>query len=41
MLGALGFLIGEAASVTKAINDSKAARRQLVEMLQHHDHAME
>jgi len=29
MLGALGFLIGGAASVAKAVNDSKAARRQL------------
>ncbi|KYN12120.1 hypothetical protein ALC57_15713 [Trachymyrmex cornetzi] len=40
MLGALGSLIGGAASVAKAVNDSKAARRQLEE-LQRHDHAME
>jgi len=36
MLGALGSLIG----VAKAVNDSKAMRRQLEE-LQRHDHAME
>jgi len=40
MLGALGSLIGGAASVAKAVNDSKAMRRQLEE-LQRHDHAME
>ena len=40
MLGALGSLIGGAASVAKAVNDSKAARRQLEE-LQRHDRAME
>ncbi|KYM98520.1 hypothetical protein ALC62_10769, partial [Cyphomyrmex costatus] len=40
MLGALGFLIGGAAGVAKAVNDSKAARRQLEE-LQRHDRAME
>ncbi|KYN33873.1 hypothetical protein ALC56_11845, partial [Trachymyrmex septentrionalis] len=39
MLGALGSLIGGAASVAKAVNDNKAARRQLEE-LQRHD-AME
>jgi len=39
-LGALGFLIGGAASVAKAVNDSKATRRQLEE-LQRHDRAME
>ena len=39
MLGALGSLIG-AASVAKAVNDSKAARRQLKE-LQRHDRAIE
>jgi len=40
MLGALGSLIGGAASVVKAVNDSKAARRQLEE-LQRHNRAME
>jgi len=40
ILGALGSLIGGAASVAKAVNDSKAARRQLEE-LQRHDRAME
>ena len=40
MLGALGSLIGGAASVAKAVNDNKAARRQLEE-LQRHDRAME
>ena len=29
MLGALGSLIGEAASVAKAVSDRKAARRQM------------
>jgi len=40
MLGALGSLIGGAASVTKAVNNSKAVRRQLEE-LQRHDRVME
>jgi len=40
MLGALGSLIGGTASVAKAVNDSKAMRRQL-EKLQRHDRAME
>ena len=40
MLNALGSLIGGAASVAKAVNNSKAARRQLEE-LQRHDRAME
>ena len=40
MLGALESLIGGTASMTKAINDSKAARHQLEE-LQRHDRAME
>ncbi|KYQ59977.1 hypothetical protein ALC60_00983, partial [Trachymyrmex zeteki] len=40
MLGALGSLIGGAVGVAKAVNDSKAARRQLEE-LQRHDRAME
>ncbi|KYN21906.1 hypothetical protein ALC57_05712 [Trachymyrmex cornetzi] len=40
MLGALGSLIGGASSVAKAVNDNKAARRQLEE-LQRHDRAME
>ncbi|EGI67313.1 hypothetical protein G5I_04096 [Acromyrmex echinatior] len=40
MLGALGSLIGGAASVAKAVNDSIAARRQLEE-LQRHDRVME
>jgi len=40
IMGALGSLIGGAASVAKAINDTKAALRQLEE-LQHHDRAME
>ena len=40
MLGALGSLIGGAAGVAKAMNDGKAARRQLEE-LQRHNRAME
>jgi hypothetical protein len=40
MLGAFGSLIGGAAGVAKAVNDSKAARRQLEE-LQRHNRAME
>lgn len=40
MLGALGSLIGGAASVAKAVGDRKAARRQLEE-LQRHNRAME
>ena len=40
MLGVLGSLIGGATSVAKAVNDNKAARRQLEE-LQRHDRAME
>ncbi|KYN18875.1 hypothetical protein ALC57_08805, partial [Trachymyrmex cornetzi] len=40
MLSALGSLIRGVASVAKAVNDSKAARRQLEE-LQRHDRAME
>lgn len=40
MLGALGSLIGGAAGVAKAVNDSKAARRQLEE-LQRHNRAIE
>lgn len=40
MLGALGSLIGGAAGVAKAVNDGKAARRQLEE-LQRHNRAME
>ena len=40
ILGALGSLIDGAASVAKAVNDSKAARCQLEE-LQRHDRAME
>ncbi|KYN30172.1 hypothetical protein ALC57_00368 [Trachymyrmex cornetzi] len=40
MLAALGSLIGGAAGVAKAMNDSKAARRQLEE-LQRHDRSME
>ena len=39
MLGALGSLIGGAASVVKAVNDSKAMRQ--LEELQRHDRAME
>ncbi|KAL6260796.1 hypothetical protein P5V15_008322 [Pogonomyrmex californicus] len=39
ILSALGFLIGEAASVAKAINDKKVARHQL-EKLQGHNRAM-
>jgi Phospholipase A2-like domain len=35
MLGALGSLIGGAAGVAKAVNDRKAAQRQLQEMLRH------
>jgi len=38
-LGALGFLIGGAASVAKAVNDSKVKRQ--LEELQRHDRAME
>ncbi|KAL6258148.1 hypothetical protein P5V15_010071 [Pogonomyrmex californicus] len=40
MLGALGSLIGGAASVAKAVNDRKVTRRQLEE-LQRHNRAME
>src|SRR5436190_15175041 len=40
LLGVLGSLAGGAAGVTKAINDSKAAQRQLEEM-QRHNRAME
>ncbi|KYN15990.1 hypothetical protein ALC57_11769 [Trachymyrmex cornetzi] len=40
MLGALGSLTGGAASVAKAVNNSKAVRRQR-ENLQRHDRAME
>lgn len=40
MLGALGSLIGGAAGVAKAVNDGKAARRQLEE-LQRHNRAIE
>ncbi|KAL6257852.1 hypothetical protein P5V15_011449 [Pogonomyrmex californicus] len=40
MLGALGSLIDGAASVAKAVNDRKVARRQLEE-LQRHNRAME
>ena len=40
ILGALGSLISEAASMAKVVNDIKTARRQL-EGLQSHDHAME
>jgi len=40
MLGALGSLIDGAASVVKAVNDSKVTRLQLDE-LQRHDRAME
>ncbi|KYN03347.1 hypothetical protein ALC62_05812 [Cyphomyrmex costatus] len=40
VLGALGSLIGGAASVAKAVSDRKAARRQLEE-LQRHNRAME
>ena len=40
MLDALVSLIGGAASVTKAVNDSKATRRQLEE-LQRHDREIE
>jgi len=40
MLGALGSLIGGAAGVAKAVNDRKAAQRQLQEMLRH-NRAME
>ncbi|KAL6259406.1 hypothetical protein P5V15_009327 [Pogonomyrmex californicus] len=40
MLGALGSLIGGAASVAKAVNDKKVARHQLKE-LQRHNRAME
>ena len=35
MLGALGSLIGGAAGVAKAVNDGKAARRQLEELQRH------
>jgi len=40
MLGALGSLIGEAAGVAKAVNNNKAAQRQLEELL-HHNRAVE
>ena len=40
ILGALGSMIGGAAGVAKAVNDSKVARRALEE-LQRHNHAME
>ncbi|KAM0731206.1 hypothetical protein ACS0PU_002266 [Formica fusca] len=40
LLGALGSLAGGAAGIVKAVNDRKAARRQLEE-LQRHDRAME
>ena len=40
VLGALGSLIGGAAGVAKAVNDRKAAQRQLQEMLRH-NRAME
>ncbi|KAL6445442.1 hypothetical protein ACFW04_000784 [Cataglyphis niger] len=40
ILGALGSLIGGAAGVAKAVNDSKTARHQLEE-LQRHNRAME
>ena len=40
LLGALGSMIGGAASVAKAVNDSKVARSQLEE-LQRHNHTME
>ena len=40
MLGALGSWIGKVASVVKAVNDSKVARRQFEE-LQRYDRAME
>ncbi|XP_077282380.1 uncharacterized protein LOC143908564 [Temnothorax americanus] len=40
LLGVLGLLVGGAAGVAKAVNDNKAARRQLEEM-QRHNRAME
>jgi len=40
ILGALGSLIGGAAGVAKAVNDNKAAQRQLEELLRH-NRAME
>ncbi|XP_077258538.1 uncharacterized protein LOC143895358 [Temnothorax americanus] len=40
LLGILGSLVGGAAGVAKAVNDNKAARRQLEEM-QRHNRAME
>ena len=40
LLGALGSLVGGAATVAKAVNDRKAARRQLEEM-QRHNKALE
>jgi len=40
LLGVLGSLIGGAAGVAKAVNDNKAAQRQLQEM-QRHNQAME
>lgn len=40
ILGALGSLIGGAAGVAKAVNDNKAAQRQLLEM-QRHNRSME
>ncbi|KAL6255457.1 hypothetical protein P5V15_013791 [Pogonomyrmex californicus] len=40
MLGALGSIIGGAASVMKAVNDKKVMQRQLEE-LEHHNRAME
>jgi len=40
LLGALGSLVGGAAGVAKAVNDSKAARRQLEE-IQRHNRAIE
>ena len=39
-MGVLGSLAGGAAGVAKAVNDSKAAQRQLEEM-QRHNRAME
>ncbi|KAL6256699.1 hypothetical protein P5V15_011626 [Pogonomyrmex californicus] len=40
LLGVLGSLVGGAARVAKAVNDNKAAQRQLEE-LKHHNRAME
>lgn len=40
LLGVLGSLVGGAAGVAKAVNDNKAAQRQLEE-LKRHNHAME